>query len=1390
MRIALLGSLQVDDGQTPLSPRDRVILLALASRPGSELSTQALAETLWGDHLPDSWQKVVQGCISRLRKALGPESVQTTAHGYRLTLHREEMDHAQFEHLLVRARQLLADGEPERALFVTGQARQLWRGEPFVELADWEQGRAESERLLELWRDAEDLHAEAGLRAGHHRDVLTVVSRLVHEQPTRERRWGLLALALYQEGRQGDALQTLHRAKQTLVEELGLDPGPELVELEQAILRQDPQLSVAAADLSPSSADCPYLGLIAYDIGDASTFFGRESDVLACLRRLGESGVVAILGPSGCGKSSLARAGVGAALERDGRRVHVMTPGPHPADTLTALHLRPQDVLVVDQCEEALALPPDSPQRTDFVDAVVAFAESGRGQLVVSMRADRLGDLSSHPELARVVESGLYLLGPMAEEDLRRAIEGPAAQAGLRLEPGLVDLLLREVTGEPAALPLLSHVLRQTWAHREGATLTVDGYAVTGGVRAAVAQSAEGLFRRLDARGQDIVRELMLRLVSPDEGGDPVRTRVPRRTVTTDAAHSELVEQLVAARLLASDGDTIEIAHESLAVAWPRLRSWLDEDVEGLRIMRHLSVAAQSWDELGRPDSELYRGTRQARASEWHARSHPALTPEELAFLESSHALAEREQRATKEQVRRERRLNNRLRLGLAGTAAALAVAIALGTVAKASGDRADREAATASQQARAADARRLGAEALASDDLDRSILLAAAGVALDDSYDTRSALLASLARGPALTASTRTTDNILNLAVNPATDELLSMGSPSGLATYDGTTLRPVPGRERLRGVGVASSAEGSLTAVSMWRDDVENGDQPAIVLLDRSGARASTQPGGQPPGTNVWNTLMFSADGRRLAARMVDIGGTREPVTAIWDLQAPARPRLLALPDTDFSLPSSDGRTVWSTGENRFVVTELPAGTSRVLLPPAFGVRQLSDVIAVAPDGATLALGAGAEVALVDTATLRSKGFLSGYGWVTSVAFSRDGTRVATAGDRLVVWDVTGEEPREVLVEENAGEQPAFSGDGTTVYTKTFDGLLQAWDLTGNRRFLKGAVTPPLDWNEPLVRFSPDGTAVGYVEGGQRFTTRTVATGQLGRTIEPGLPQRSFIDFAWHPDGTTVNVTSGSPQVRTWDATSGRQLTEHLLSADPDGEGAGIAFFSADGSRLVVGSTTGRIHALDARTLKPVRDPIQVYVKADGSPDPRELPTIALSPDNRTVFLPDRIVDYVSGSVRPMPDLGTKVKNLWPSPDGRRLALGTDSGLGMVDAATMRWIWRPNPNQSQLVGWSSAYSRDGRLFASVEEGRLSYWDADTGVLQATVVVDEGGTPGFSDDGRRITFAGVSGSVRTWDLDPASWLATACRLAGRGLTEQEWRLHLPNRPFIPVCAD
>ena len=182
-----------------------------------------------------------------------------------------------------------------------------------------------------------------------------------------------------------------------------------------------------------------------------------------------------VVGPSGSGKSSLVRAGVAAALQRNGRQVVVITPGARPMDALAGLPTSgPAPVLVVDQCEEAVTLCDDPAAQATFFAALAAHAE--RGPLVVALRADRLGELSAHPDFARLVEPGLHLLSAMSDADLRAAIEGPARQAGLLLEPGLVDLLVREVEGEPGALPLLSHALHETWQRREGRTLTVDGY--------------------------------------------------------------------------------------------------------------------------------------------------------------------------------------------------------------------------------------------------------------------------------------------------------------------------------------------------------------------------------------------------------------------------------------------------------------------------------------------------------------------------------------------------------------------------------------------------------------------------------------------------------------------------------------------------------------------------------------------------------------------------------------------------------------------------------------------------------------------------------------------------------------------------------------------------
>ena len=166
MGIAVLGPLTIDGVGGPLRHQDRVVLSVLAVRPGEAVSPDRLADALWGDNPPETWAKVVQGCVVRLRKALGPESIETTPHGYRLTVPADEVDSHRFERLLTRGREHLALSEPERAAFVLSEAIGLWRGPAFTELNGWPGGRVESARLDELRRDAEELRVDSALRAG------------------------------------------------------------------------------------------------------------------------------------------------------------------------------------------------------------------------------------------------------------------------------------------------------------------------------------------------------------------------------------------------------------------------------------------------------------------------------------------------------------------------------------------------------------------------------------------------------------------------------------------------------------------------------------------------------------------------------------------------------------------------------------------------------------------------------------------------------------------------------------------------------------------------------------------------------------------------------------------------------------------------------------------------------------------------------------------------------------------------------------------------------------------------------------------------------------------------------------------------------------------------
>jgi WD40 repeat protein len=283
--------------------------------------------------------------------------------------------------------------------------------------------------------------------------------------------------------------------------------------------------------------------------------------------------------------------------------------------------------------------------------------------------------------------------------------------------------------------------------------------------------------------------------------------------------------------------------------------------------------------------------------------------------------------------------------------------------------------------------------------------------------------------------------------------------------------------------------------------------------------------------------------------------------------------------------------------------------------------------------------------------------------------------------------------------------------------------------------------------------------------------------------------MPQGSYLDIAWHPDSRILNMTSGDPVVRTWDSSTGRELAQHRLAPPPSTEGASIAFFSLDGRYLLVGSTEGRIHVLDAHTLVPARQPIQVHRRTQGDPGPVDVADFTPSGDLHTAYLNDVVVDYVSGTVRPWPARVGTVRARVPSSDGRRLLVATDAGTGLLDATTLRWISRPSAAQTGLVASeATAFSHDGRFVASVNNGRLSYWDARTGALLGSVAVEWDGSPAFTRDDSTIVFAGEGGRVADWHLDPKAWVTAACRLAGRGLTEEEWRTYLPDRPYQRVC--
>ena len=823
---------------------------------------------------------------------------------------------------------------------------------------------------------------------------------------------------------------------------------------------------------------CPYKGLATYEAGDAALFHGRERLVAELVARLVGTRLVAVVGESGAGKSSLVRAGLQPALaagvlpDSGQWRQIAITPATagdlrarlaaHSSDAaaasagvVAARGAADSVLLVVDQFEEAFTAL-DAPRRKAFLTTMTDLVSSGRARAVITLRSDFYARCVQHPLLARLVTANTLLVPPMSVAELRRAIEHPAAAAGLSIEDGLVDELADDVRDVPGGLALLSSALLLLWEDRSERALTLAGYRSVGGVAGAVEAYAERAFAAFSTEQREAARRILVHLA--DTGGDPpVRRRARRSELeSVGGVQTDSVLELLANRgLVIVADDVVDVVHEAVFTHWPRLRGWLDDDAVDDRMRANLAAAASAWTESGGDPALLHRGPRLVAEIDW-ALEHPGQqSGAEGAFLAAG-------QQAMLAVELRRQRVAQRLRQLLAAAVLAFVVAVAGVVLAVTEQGRADAAGVRA-------DARRLTSDALAESDPRLAALLAVAATKLDDSAQIRDGMRAVLLRRPDLAAAAGVTgtDRITALALSPdgATLAAATVAGPVLLHRADGlgvTARLAYPTHGPVNGVAFTPDGR-RLVSWGGSRTWTDNQAPTSIVVWDL----ATGSPIGAAFG-EVWPDSGggLLADGVTLLLKQQHLADGKPATAVAWNIDA-------RTPSTAYELPATAVDAVLVAPGGRHAILGAPGGA--IAMDPAAGVsrelRGAAGGVALSPDGNTLLAAEGHDIAVWDTLSgeRRATG-RQHLADVVALAWAADGRAFASAGadGLLLVWNATTLRPSVVAGGGSPARVVQFSADAKTLYTAGDDGTLLAWDLTASRGLgvrLRGD-TDPMSW------------------------------------------------------------------------------------------------------------------------------------------------------------------------------------------------------------------------------------------------------------------------------------------------------------------------------------
>jgi WD40 repeat protein len=1142
------------------------------------------------------------------------------------------------------------------------------------------------------------------------------------------------------------------------------------------------QVSHELATDEVDSEKAPYLGLASFQPEDADRYFGRGDLVEELCARLDESPFLAVFGASGSGKSSLLRAGLLPAIWRghlpgsgDWPTI-LLTPGNHPVEQL-AIRLanlcgasavavladltsdpdgvrvlvrqvlagrpaRARLVIVADQFEEIFTLCRDEAERNGFLACLLAAGD--RARIVVGVRADFYARCAQYPALVAALRDRQVLVGPMDADDLRAVVREPAARAGLAVETALVEAVLADAAGEPGALPLISHALVETWKQRSGDRLTLAGYRRAGGVRGALARTADRVLDELDTREQHVVRDVFLRLTALGEGTEDTRRRVARSELLggpdTESV-TAVLDRLTEERLVTLGQHTVEVAHEALIRSWPRLRAWLTEDREALSAHRRLTENVAEWERHGRDDGLLYRG---ARLAAWQERPQDRLNDAEREFLAVSRRAEDRERLARRRRVR--------LVLGGLGTATAVVTVLAVLALVLARQAGVEREIAYS---------RQLVADARAQSQLDPELglLLAREAFRVRPSADTEAAL-----RQAAIESHVRATisghgGKMVGVAFAPDGRQLATGGEDGALRVWEWRDGRP-SGKAPI----VLRGHRGEVRSLVFSRDGtrIAAAGPDGVWVWDWARGEAVTLRGHDG---EVWG-VAFGPDGRVASAgqdgtvRLWNADGSGEPV--VWHGHDG---RVLGVAF------SPDGSRLATSGGDGTVRIWDPAGNAIVLT----GHKNSVEAVAFSPDGRHVATASTDGTARVWDVTGETDPVVLGShdGTAEGIAYSADGRWVASTGNdgAVRVWNAESHATPTVLRGHRGTVWAAgFSPDGRTVASASDDGTVRVWDLdvVGALAVLRGHEGPV--WR---AEFSADGRRVASASEDGTVRVWSVA-GRADPVVlrGAGSPVRQVV---FSRDGRRVAGVDADGTVWIWRADgAGEPVT---LPGD-----AWQVAFSPDGRRVAVASRTEAVH------LWPTT----------GTGEPTVLPGsqgklafVAWSPDGRRVAAAGHsgvIVVWTIGERGAPLTLRGHRGLVWTvvfSQDGTRLASGGNDGTVRVWPVTGRTepvVLRGH----QGVVWSVVFTVDGRhLVTSGNDATVRRWTLGRpgeslvfrGFRASVESVAVSATPG------RFATAHDDGTVRLWHCPvcgPAGdVLSYAEKHLTRELTGEERRTYL-----------